>query len=344
MPGIRSIGWSLPSTRLGVAEVAKLHGCETSALEQLGLRSKRLPGPEDHPLTLATRASRRAMDAARVTPSELDLVIFVGATRDYPAPWVGAFGILDELKAYNAMAYDLAARCPGVTDAIWTAAQQLTAGTIRCALICSGDRFDHIYLQRSGFHPPYHAVFGAGGSAVVLHADADNRVVARHHLSNADARVHDQHCPRAGGTREPPSSAALERGLFGVHNDMTLADMAATRNFLARSEVHNVLRVREQAGFESIDFLAGAVLDANDHRGALDALGLDKRNVLYTSPMFGHLGPSGVALSIGLALARGRAVGPNLVVSTRTYAYANAIAIQGQSPDLGIQVAQPDES
>src|SRR5258706_15593379 len=99
MAGILSIGWWVPEGRRSAREIADDDGLALDAIEGLGLHSKTVPGEDDHPSTMGARATRRAMESAGLGPDDLDLLLFAGVTRDWPAPWVAAFGVLHELGA-----------------------------------------------------------------------------------------------------------------------------------------------------------------------------------------------------------------------------------------------------
>ena len=167
MAGIISIGWHLPAERQSVEEVAIRHRVSPRGLREFGLRSAVLPQPDDHPSTLAAAAARAALDAAGLAPTQIDLLIFAGSTRDQPAPWVAAFAVLHRLGATRAAGFDLSSRCPGLADALWVAAQLIRAGSIRNAVVCCGDRFDHLIAPSAAEPSLANAVFSAGGAAAV---------------------------------------------------------------------------------------------------------------------------------------------------------------------------------
>lgn len=339
MPGILSIGWYLPQRRRSVAEIAARTGIAQSTLVDFGVVSQTAPGERDHPAGMAAAAARHALDAAGLSAEEVDLVIFCGMTHDYPSPWVTAFGVMHELGAAQATGFDLSARCPGLLDALWVAAQLIAAGSHRTALVCTGDRFDHLLGPPRVPNVVGEAMYSAGGAAAVVSRQADNELIAFTHNTNKQLELHSQNIPRAGGTRMPLTGEALDSGLHRWQSGMTLPQLATVVSFMRTADRRNLDALRRLAGFDEIDFLICSPIDVHGQSAALAELGLDPvTQTLFTIPVFGHMGPADALVSLAAAIAEGRRVGPRLVLAARSVISSNAIAVRGQREDLGIRV------
>lgn len=339
MIGIASLGWHVPAERHGVDRVAADHGVSPRALRDFGLISVAVPAADEHPSTLAAHATRHAMAAAGVPLDAIDLLIFAGLTRDQPAPWVAAFGVLHELGCTRATGFDLAARCPGVHDALWVAASLVRAGGFKNVVVACGDRFDYLLPRSRKKSQLTEAVYSAGGAAALVSDQAENEIAAYAHFTNEDLSIHREMCPIAGGSRAPVDVAALADARQAWQNNMRVDQAVALREYLMRAERHNIETVCRSASFDEIDFVAVSPLSVRDQIESLGRLGIGPERILPTLPLHGHMGPTDSLLSIGLAIAGGRAVGPRLVMSTRSITSANALAIRGRAPDLGIRVS-----
>ncbi len=339
MVGIVSLGWHVPAEHHDVDRVAADHGVSPRALRDFGLRAVAIPAADEHPSTLAAHATRHAMAAAGLPLDAIDLLIFAGLTRDQPAPWVAAFGVLHELGCTRATGFDLAARCPGIHDALWVAASLVRSGGFKNIVVACGDRFDYLLPRSRKKTQLTEAVYSAGGAAALVSAEADNEIVAYAHLTNEDLSIHREMCPSAGGSRAPVDAAALAESRHEWQNQMRVDQAVALRDYLMRAERHNIEEVCRRARFEAIDFVAVSPLSVRDQTESLGRLGIGPERILPTLPLHGHMGPADSLLSIGLAIAGGRAVGPRLVMSTRSITSANALAIRGRAPDLGIRVS-----
>jgi len=118
--GIAGLGTAFPQNVMTARELGERAGIpEEVVLEKIGLREKRVGGPDDHPSDLAVRAAREALDDAgrrlgeEVLPESVDAVIYFGSPhKDYPV-WMAAPRIQDLLGARNAFAFEVAAVSAG---------------------------------------------------------------------------------------------------------------------------------------------------------------------------------------------------------------------------------------
>ena len=99
MIGIRSIGWWVPENRRSASQMAEDYQVSEAAIAELGIESHAVAGDDDHPLSMSVRATQSALEAAELSSEDLDLVIYVGVTKDWPSPWIAAMGIIHELDA-----------------------------------------------------------------------------------------------------------------------------------------------------------------------------------------------------------------------------------------------------
>ena len=356
MAGIRSIGWWVPQGRRSAREIAADYGLAPDAVARLGLVEKTVPGEDDHPSTMGARATRRALEAAGMSPDDLDLLLFAGVTRDWPTPWIAAFGVLHELGTRRAAGLDIASRCAGVIDALWLARTLVEAGTYRTVAVCCADRYDHVMGPRG--RPAElvtDAAYAAGAATAVVSAGADNDVVAYANVTNPDLSVHTSGGPLAGGSRRPVDQAAVEDRLHLWRARMSIGEAEQVARFSADADRRNYRRLYEQTGWDGVDFVACSPVIPGPQLEILKEIGIDPRATLFTIPHLGHVGPADLLLILGIASAIGRPMGRRLTLSVRTPVYANALAIAaggdgpgirtaGDGIDLGLWSARPDES
>jgi len=336
MPGIRSIGWYVPHSRRDSASIARDYSVTVKALEQFGLSSHTLPDAQDHPSTMGARATQAALDAAGLDVSDLELLIFAGMTRDYPAPWVAAFAVLHELDAAHAAGFDLSNRCPAIGDGLWIAANLVRSGSYGCIAVCAADRFDYLLGPPRRVDHISDTAYSAGAAAVIVTSDAANEVAAFSFKTNDDLSLHEQYCPKVGGTRAPITRAALEEGLHWWKNTARLSQTEKLMKFLQAADRHNITQVCERAGFGEIDFLVGAPLDVKAQLAFLQTLGIGSEKTLITVPRLGHMGGADSVIALGLAVASGRDIGRRVVMSTRSVLYSNAVALKAIGATMGI--------
>ncbi|HEU4727216.1 MAG TPA: hypothetical protein VFT22_04995 [Kofleriaceae bacterium] len=340
MAGILSIGWWVPQGRRSAAEIAHDHGLTLDAVHRLGLVTKAVAGEDDHPSTMGARATRRALEAAGLGPDDLDLLLFAGVTRDWPAPWVAAFGVLHELGARRPAGLDLANRCAAGIDALWLARALVASGTHRTIAVCCADRYDHVLGPRGrATELVTDAAYAAGAATAIISADAPNDIVAFSHLTSPDLSAHTAGGPVAGGTRRPVDASAVQDRLQLWRARLSIGAAERIARFSADADRHNYRRLLEQTAWDSVDFVACSPVIAGPQLEVLAEIGIPAQATLFTIPHLGHIGPADLLLILGVATAAGRRVGPRVALSVRTPVYASALAIASHGGDLGIRAA-----
>lgn len=345
MAGIRSIGWWIPPLRRTASEVARVYGLSEEAVAKSGIESQPVPGDGDHPSTMGARATRAALDAAGLAASDLDLLIFVGVTKDWPSPWVTAFGVLHELGlhqpgATRAAGFDMSSRCAGGIDALWLAKTLVDSGTRRRVAVCCAERFDRLLGPQRVPEQATDAAYSAGAATAIVSADCDDRneIVAFSSYTNPDLSVHKTMGPVAGGTRQPLDEAAIRERRHEWQSQLSLREVSAIARFAVDSDRHNYAELFRETGFDGVDFVACSPLDPKPQLDVLRELGVDSSKTLFTVPRLGHIGSADLLLILGVATASGRSLGRRIVMSTRTSVYSNALAIRsaGDGPRIDV--------
>jgi 3-oxoacyl-[acyl-carrier-protein] synthase-3 len=132
--------------------------------ERTGIRERRIASDDQALTDIALPAARRALEAAGVEASTVDLVVVATVTPDMAFPSAAAL-FADQLGMPDAAAYDLSAGCTGFVYAVAQAQAMLAAGLAERALVIGGDVLSKIldWSDRSTV-----VLFGDGAGAVVL--------------------------------------------------------------------------------------------------------------------------------------------------------------------------------
>ncbi len=131
-----------------------------------GIRQRHIAADGQYASDLALSASRRALEAAGITPAELDLIIVATTTPDMTFP--GTACILQEkLGANGCAAFDVQAVCSGFVYALTTADMFIRAGQVKTVLVVGTEVFSRLldWTDRSTC-----VLFGDGAGAVVVRA------------------------------------------------------------------------------------------------------------------------------------------------------------------------------
>jgi len=142
--------------------------------DNLGIKERRIALPEQATSDLASEAGLKAIENAGLSPNDIELIIVATATPDRLAPSTAAI-VQDKIKAYKAVAFDLAAVCSGFLFSISAASQFIATGIYNNALVIGADTFSKItdWSRRNC------VFFGDGaGAAVLTHTETDSGFLA----------------------------------------------------------------------------------------------------------------------------------------------------------------------
>ena len=139
-------------------------GCDADwIVKRTGIRERRHAPPEMCTSDMAVAAAERAMDAAGVAPSEIDLLLLATFTPDRLMP-ATATTVQDKL-GLQCGAMDLAAACSGFLYALTTGMQFVATGGSKRTLVIGADTNSRVLDPNDKNIYP---LFGDGAGAVVL--------------------------------------------------------------------------------------------------------------------------------------------------------------------------------
>ncbi|WP_284178793.1 beta-ketoacyl-ACP synthase III [Rhabdaerophilum sp. SD176] len=158
-------GSYLPANRVTNADLArKVDTSDEWITQRTGIRARHIAAEGETTSQLATEAARRALDAAGIAASEIDLIVLATATPDYTFP-ATATQVQANLGITHGAAFDVAAVCSGFVFALTTAEKFVTSGAAKRALVIGAETFSRIldWNDRTTC-----VLFGDGAGAVVI--------------------------------------------------------------------------------------------------------------------------------------------------------------------------------
>lgn len=177
---VSGTGSYLPPRRLSNADlVAELaaKGIESSdewIVERTGIRARHFASPEQFASDLATEAGKRALEAAGLTPRDIDLIVVATSTPDMVFPSTACI-VQNKLGANGCAAFDVQAVCSGFVYALTIADSMIQSGAAHKALVIGAEVFSRIL----DFHDRTTCVlFGDGAGAVVLESSDQPGILA----------------------------------------------------------------------------------------------------------------------------------------------------------------------
>ena len=176
---ITGTGSYLPEKVLTNADLEKM--IETTAdwiVERTGVEERHIAAPEETTCDMAEHAARRALEAAGIEASEIDLIVLGTTTPDHVFPSV-ASQLQHRLGCSGGPAFDVQAVCTGFVYAMDIARRFIATGAARRALVVGADTFTRIinWEDRGTC-----ILFGDGAGAVILEATDQPGII--------DSRLH----------------------------------------------------------------------------------------------------------------------------------------------------------
>jgi 3-oxoacyl-[acyl-carrier-protein] synthase-3 len=149
-----------------------------------GIRERRFAADDEVASDLALHASRRALDAAGLAASDLDLIIVATTTPDMVFPSTACI-LQEKLGASAGIAFDVQAVCSGFVYALAIADLFVRAGKSRRALVVGAEIYSRIldWTDRGTC-----VLFGDGAGAVVLTDSTEPGILSTH--LHSDGRYH----------------------------------------------------------------------------------------------------------------------------------------------------------
>ncbi|MXP25841.1 beta-ketoacyl-ACP synthase III [Altererythrobacter indicus] len=165
---IKGSGSALPQRLVTNEELAqKVDTSDDWIRERTGITQRYIAGEGETTASLATDASRRALEAAGIDASAVDLIVLATATPDQTFP-ATATKVQAALGCKGIPAFDVQAVCSGFLYALATADSMIRSGMAHCALVIGAETFSRIldWEDRTTC-----VLFGDGAGAIVLKAE-----------------------------------------------------------------------------------------------------------------------------------------------------------------------------
>lgn len=293
---IAGCGAYLPERVLTNDELARrVDTSDEWIVERTGIRQRHIAAEGELTSDLALAAARRALDAAGMTASDLDLIVLATATPDETFP-ATATRVQARLGMHRGMAFDVQAVCSGFVYALATADNFIRNGQARTALVIGAETFSRIldWEDRATC-----VLFGDGAGAVVLRAvegegtSADRGVLSTH--LHSDGRYHDL-LYVDGGPSSTGTAGHLRmqgREVFR-HAVVKLADV-----------VHEALDANGLAP-EAVDWLVPHQANRRIIDGTARKLGMPAERVVITVDRHANTSAASIPLALAEAVADGR--------------------------------------
>ncbi len=190
---ISGTGGYLPDKVLTNADLEKMVDTSDAWItERSGIRERHIAATGQTTCDLAEFAARRAIEAAGIAASDIDLIILATTTPDRIFPSTACM-LQQRLDIHGCAAFDIQAVCTGFIYALSIADKFIRTGSARCALVVGAETLSRItdWSDRSTC-----ILFGDGAGAVILEASDEAGILSTH--LHADGQYQDLLTVEAG--------------------------------------------------------------------------------------------------------------------------------------------------
>lgn len=167
---VRGVGSYLPERIITNEELSKTIDTTDEWIQQrVGIKQRHVAAEGEFTSDLAVHAARRALDNARLSADEIDLIIVATTTPDLTFPATAAI-VQQKLGMHHGAAFDLQAVCSGFVYGMVTADSFLKNGVARRALVIGAETTSRIldWTDRTTC-----VLFGDGAGAAVVELGGD---------------------------------------------------------------------------------------------------------------------------------------------------------------------------
>lgn len=259
-----------------------------------GIKRRHIAADGETTADLAEAAARRALDAAGVDASEIDLILVGTTTADQVFPNMGCL-LQDRLDIHGCPAFGLEAACSGFIYALSVANCFIAAGNARRALVVGAETLSRMldWEDRGTC-----VLFGDGAGAVVL-GPADEPGILSCHLG-ADGRYKDL-LYHPYGTSRIQRPEDTERPYIQMRgNEIFKVAVKTLENIVDETLEANGLSC------SAIDWLVPHQANIRIIQATAKRLGMPMEKVILTLEDHGNTSAASVPLALDTAVRDGR--------------------------------------
>lgn len=263
-----------------------------------GIKQRRVAAKDEQTSDMATKAALKAMEQAKISAKDIDLILVATATPDMLFPATACF-IQKKIGATKAACLDVSAACAGFLFGLEIGQQFITSHTYDIVLVIGADKLTSItnWTDRNTC-----VLFGDGaGAAILAHRGGSHGVISTHIAS--DGRFSDILFMPGGGSRCPITRENAHMNLATIH--MTGKDVYKQAVTAMLSAAKKAL---DDAGLSIQDIACVIPHQANLRiiEAIADRLGISIDKFMVNLDRYGNTSAAAVAIALDEANRSGR--------------------------------------
>ena len=263
-----------------------------------GIKERRMAAAHEYTSDLATKAALRAMERAKVTPEQIDLIVLATITPDMPFPSTACL-VQKKIGAHRAAAFDIEAACSGFIFALEIGMHFVMARTYETVLVIGAEKLSSIinWKDRSTC-----VLFGDGAGAAILRHRPQAQGLLTACIGSDGTKSH-LICMPGGGSKCPPSAESIA-------GDMHYLRMEGRETFKSAVNAMSAAATEALRRCEIDISQIKCVIPHQANRRIIDAiserLGARPDQVFVNLHKFGNTSAASVAIALDEAVQEGR--------------------------------------
>src|SRR6187399_328491 len=178
-----------------------------------GIKERRIAAKDENTSDMAAKAALNAIEQAKISPTDIDLILVATATPDMLFPATACF-VQKKIGATNAACLDIAAACAGFIFGLEIAQQFITSHTYDTVLVIGAEKLTSItnWTDRNTC-----VLFGDGAGAAILQhrSQSTHGVISTHIGSNGN--YSDSLWMPGGSCKTPITAENAHQHLQTIH-------------------------------------------------------------------------------------------------------------------------------
>ena len=263
-----------------------------------GIKERRVAAKGEDTSDMATKAALKAIEQAKISPKEINLILVATATPDMLFPATACF-VQKKIGASNAACLDISAACAGFLFGVEIAQQFITSHTYDTVLVIGADKLTSItnWTDRNTC-----VLFGDGaGAAILKHRGGSHGVISTH--IGSDGRFSDILFMPGGGSRCPITRENAHLNLATIHMTGKEVYKQAVTAMLSAAK-----KALDEAGLSINDIACVIPHQANLRiiEAIADRLSIPLEKFMVNLDRYGNTSAAAVAIALDEANRSGR--------------------------------------
>ncbi len=293
-------GWGkyLPERILTNHELEKI--VDTShewIMQRSGIAERRVAAEDETTATMAVAASHNALEVAKLSPADLDLIIVSTSSPDYFVPAVSS--TIQAMLGANCPAFSLVTGCTGFVYGLVTAHQFIATGAYKNILVIGVELITR-FLNWEDRNTC--VLFGDGAGAVVVTPTTNPGGILSFDLGSDGEQGHNLML-KGGGSASPMSHEVIDN----KDNFLTMNGREVFK-FATRVLPRSLQSILEQSNLalDQVDLIIPHQANARIIDLAVRALNIDPQKIIINLHKYGNTSAASIPIALVETIAEGR--------------------------------------